>query len=159
MLWLVDDGAESRRNLSQRWRAHGLAPERLVFAPRVAPERYRARVALADLFLDTMPFNAGTVAPDALRVGLPLLTLRGQAFAGRMASSLLAAMGLDELVATSLPEYVAMATELARNPGRYRPLRARLDAGLWERTLGDGAGFTRRLEAALKSIRIGPRPA
>jgi predicted O-linked N-acetylglucosamine transferase (SPINDLY family) len=156
VLWLVDDGAESRRNLAARWQAHGLAPERLVFAPRVAPERYRARMALADLFLDTAPFNAGTVASDALRMGLPLLTLQGQAFAGRMASSLLAAMDLRELIATSLPEYVALATRIARDPGRYRPLRARVSARCWERTLGDAAGFTRRLEAALTSVRLCP---
>ncbi len=156
VLWLVEDGAASRRNLSALWAERGLAPERLIFAPRVDPAQYRARMALADLFLDTSPYNAGTIASDALRMGLPILTLQGRAFAARMATSLLTAMDLPELIAADLADYVHRAVRLAQRPEEAASLRARLSGDLWLRTLGDSEGFTRRLESALRSIRIQP---
>ncbi len=156
VLWLVDDGPGSRRALTERWLARGLAPERLIFAPRVDPARYRARMALADLFLDTTPYNAGTVASDALRMGLPLLTLAGRAFAARMATSLLTAMEMPECIAADLPDYATRAVAFAREPARHAALRGRLAAGAWRRTLGDAAGFTRRLEDAYRRVRLAP---
>jgi predicted O-linked N-acetylglucosamine transferase (SPINDLY family) len=155
VLWLIDDGAASRANLQARWRAAGLAPERLVFAPRVDPDRYRARMALADLFLDTTPYNAGTIASDALRMGLPLLTLAGRAFCARMAASLLTAIGLPELIAADLAGYEAMAIRLARHPAELGALRGRLAGDAWASTLGDAAGFTRRLETAYRRVALG----
>ena len=153
VLWLVDDGAASRRNLLARWQEAGLGAERLVFAPRVDPARYRARLALADLFLDTSPYNAGTIASDALRMGLPLLALEGRAFAARMATSLLHAVGLPEMAVKGLDAYAAKAVALARDPAAMAGLRAHLAGDAWARTLGDAAGFTRRLEAAYRTIR------
>lgn len=152
VLWLIDDGAASRRNLLVRWQAAGLGAERLVFAPRVDPARYRARLALADLFLDTAPYNAGTIASDALRMGLPLLTLQGRAFAGRMATSLLHAIGLPELAVADQEAYVAKAVALARDPAALDALKAHLAGDAWARTLGDAEGFTRRLEAAYRKV-------
>ncbi len=157
VLWIVDDGPVSRRNFIERWAARGLAPERLIFAPRVDPDRYRSRMALADLFLDTTPYNAGTIASDALRMGLPLLTLQGKAFAARMASSILTAIGLDDCVTTDIDGYVGTAIRLARDPGAYRALRERLGGDAWMRTLGNAADFTQRFETAMKSIRKTPR--
>lgn len=156
VLWLVDDTAEGRAALSARWAAAGLAPERLIFAPRVDPDRYRARLALADLFLDTAPYNAGTIASDALRMGLPLLTLQGKAFSSRMASSLLTAVGLPDCIATSPEDYEARAIDLALSPDRLAQARAHLAGGAWARTLGDAADFTRRFEAAIASVRRHP---
>jgi predicted O-linked N-acetylglucosamine transferase (SPINDLY family) len=153
VLWLVDDGAASRRNLLARWQAAGLGAERLVFALRVDPARYRARLALADLFLDTSPYNAGTIASDALRMGLPLLALEGRAFAARMATSLLHAVGLPEMAVQDLEAYAAKAVALAQDPAAMAGLRAHLAGDAWARTLGDAAGFTRRLEAAYRKIR------
>jgi predicted O-linked N-acetylglucosamine transferase (SPINDLY family) len=153
VLWLVDDGAASRRNLLARWQAAGLGAERLVFAPRVDPARYRARLALADLFLDTSPYNAGTIASDALRMGLPLLALEGRAFAARMATSLLHAVGLPDMAVQDLEAYAAKAVALAQDPAAMAGLRAHLAGDAWARTLGDAAGFTRRLEAAYRKIR------
>lgn len=153
VLWLVDDGEASRRNLLARWQQAGLEAERLVFAPRVDPGRYRARFALADLFLDTSPYNAGTIASDALRMGLPLLSLAGRAFAARMATSLLAAIGMPEMAVADLDSYVARAVALARDPAAMAALRAHLAGDAWARTLGDAEGFTRRLEAALQTVR------
>ena len=156
MLWLVDDGAASRRNLLARFVAAGLAAERLIFAPRVDPARYRARMALGDLFLDTTPYNAGTIASDALRMGLPLLTLAGRAFAARMATSLLTAIGLPELIAADLDGYVAKAVAIARDPAALAVLRRHLAGDAWACSLGDTASFTRRLEAAYRRIRLTP---
>jgi len=155
VLWLVDDGAASRRNLTARWVASGLAADRLVFAPRVDPARYRARMTLGDLFLDTAPYNAGTIASDALRMGLPLLTLEGRAFAARMAASLLTAIGLVQLIAADLDGYVAMAVELARDPAALAAVRQHLAGDAWQRSLGDAEGFTPRLEAGYRRVRLG----
>ncbi len=152
VLWLVDDNPESRAALTARWLAAGLGPDRLIFAPRVDPARYRARLALADLFLDTTPYNAGTIASDALRMGLPLLTLQGQAFAARMASSLLTAVGLTDCITTTLEEYVALAVEIVRDAGLHGRLKAQLAGDTWARTLGDAAGFTRRFEAVMERV-------
>ena len=154
VLWLVEDNPTSKANFRRRWAERGLAPERLVFAARVDPARYRARMALGDLFLDTSPYNAGTVASDALRAGLPILTVSGRAFAARMAESLLTAIDLADLVAEDLDAYVAMAVGLARDPEAQAALRGRLDGGRWAATLGDAARFTRRLEDAYRRIRM-----
>ena len=153
VLWLIDDNPESRAALTARWGAAGLAPERLIFAPRVDPDRYRARLALADLFLDTSPYNAGTIASDALRMGLPLLTLQGTAFAARMAASLLTAIGLPECITTSPADYVAKAILIGQDRRLQSELKARLAGDAWSRTLGDSAGFTRRFEAVMRSVR------
>jgi predicted O-linked N-acetylglucosamine transferase (SPINDLY family) len=156
VLWLVADNEPGRRNLTEQARRRGIAAERLVFAARVDPARYRARLALADLFLDTTPYNAGTVASDALRMGLPLLTLAGQAFASRMAASLLTAIGLPEGVTTARADYIARAVAVATDPPLHARMRATLAGDAWQRTLGDSAGFTARLEAALRRIRLQP---
>ena len=152
VLWLIDDNPESRAALTARWTARGLAPDRLIFAPRVDPDRYRARLALADLFLDTTPYNAGTIASDALRMGLPLLTLQGTAFAARMAASLLTAIGLTNCIATSLPDYIARAIRIGQDRDLHGELKAHLAGDAWARTLGDSAEFTRRFEAVMKQV-------
>lgn len=154
VLWLIDDNPESRAALSGRWQAAGLAAGRLIFAARTDPDRYRARLALADLFLDTAPYNAGTVASDALRMGLPVLTLAGRAFAARMGASLLGAVGLPDCIAVDLKDYETRAVAMGRDPQRLDAARAHLAGGAWARTLGDSAGFTRRLEAALASVAL-----
>jgi predicted O-linked N-acetylglucosamine transferase (SPINDLY family) len=150
-LWLIDDNPVSRANLIRYAADNGVSADRLIFTPRAWPADYLARLRLADLYLDTHPYNAGTVASDALRVGLPLLTLRGQSFVSRMAGSLLSAVGLEELVAPTPQDYVEIAVGLARDPELYRQLRGRL-AGAWDGSLGDVALFTRRFEAALASV-------
>ena len=152
VLWLIDDNPESRVALSGRWVAQGLDPARLIFAARVDPDRYRARLALADLFLDTAPYNAGTIASDALRMGLPLLTLRGTAFAARMAASLLTAVGLTDCIAISMEDYIARAVTFGQDAGVFGQVKAKLAGDAWMRTLGDSAGFARRFEATVMSV-------
>ena len=156
VLWLVDDNPESRAALSRRAALAGIAPGRLIFAPRVAPVHYRARLALADLFLDTTPYNAGTVASDALRMGLPLVTLLGKSFAARMAASLLTRIGQSECIAPDLAGYVALAVAIARDGARHARLRQHLRDGAWQRTLGDVETFTRNLEASLVRVHLPP---
>ena len=156
VLWLIDDNPEARAALSAAWVRRGLAAERLIFAPRVDPDRYRARLALADLFLDTSPYNAGTIASDALRMGLPLITLQGTAFSARMASSLLTAVGLTEGIATTLAGYVSLAQAIASDPVRHGRMRDHLSNGAWKRTLGDASAFTERFEAVLTKVRLQP---
>ncbi|MCO6415433.1 glycosyl transferase family 1 [Siccirubricoccus sp. KC 17139] len=152
VLWLVEDTESSKSNLLRHAAAAGINPSRLVFAPRAEPAHYLARFTLADLFLDTTPYNAGTVASDALRMGLPLLTLSGRAFASRMAGSLLKALGLEAGITADLESYVARAVEFATQPGLLA--EARLACTRWAARIGDGAGFTRRLEAAYRRIRL-----
>ena len=157
VLWLLDGGPESRANLGAHWAAAGLDPGRLRFAPRAEPARYLARLGLADVFLDTWPCNAGAAASDALRMGVPIVTLAGRAFAGRMAASLLASVGLAEpCVARDAEGYVRRAVALAGDGRRRAMMRAHLVGGAWARTLGDTEGFTRRFEAALRRIVLRP---
>jgi len=152
VLWLVEDTAASREQLRARAAARGVAAERLVFAPRVEPARYMARFGLGDVFLDTFPYNAGTVASDALRMRLPIVTLSGRAFASRMAGSLLRGIGLLDGITTDLPAYVERAVAFATEPALLREARAILAGDAWARTLGDVVGFTARLEAAYRAV-------
>ncbi len=111
------------RNLRAAAQTAGIDPARLVFAPPIPPEDYLARFGIADLFLDTWPFNAGTTASDALWAGLPVLTCMGQAYASRMAGSLLMSAGLPELVCESAQAYMSKAIEFGKNPDRLKILR------------------------------------
>ena len=152
VLWLLDDNPAARRNLQERARARGVDPARLVFAARVAHAEHLARHRLADLFLDNLPCNAHTTASDALWAGLPLLTCRGTTFAGRVAASLLEAVGLHELIAPSPARYEELALELARDPGLLGACRERLARNRLTHPLFDTALFRRHLEAAFETM-------
>jgi protein O-GlcNAc transferase len=152
VLWLIEDNAAAAQNLRKEATAHGVDAGRLIFAPRLPPPRHLARHRLADLFLDTLPYNAHTTASDALWTGLPLVTCRGTAFAGRVAASLLEAIGLPELIAETPDQYEAMALELARSPEKLAALRAELAANRTTMPLFDTARFTRDLEAAFSTM-------
>ncbi len=156
VLWLTEDNATGIANLRREAARAGIAPERLIFASRCDPAHYLARLRLADLFLDTFPYNAGTVASDALRMGLPIVTLAGRAFASRMAASLSTAVGTSDGIATTLDDYIAAAVALATNPSRHAALRQRLTGDAWTQTLGNTAGFTQRMEAAYEAILLRP---
>jgi predicted O-linked N-acetylglucosamine transferase (SPINDLY family) len=149
VLWLVDDNQWSRQNLRLKALISGIDPSRLLFANRTDPASYMARLAVADLFLDTFPYNAGTIASDAIRMGLPLLTLAGQSFASRMAAGMLHAIGADAGVTGTMDAYVSAAVALATDRDAYAAYRGRFTETAWTASLGDIAGFTRRFEAAL----------
>ena len=151
VLWLLLDNPQSAENLRREAAARGVAPERLVFAPRCAHADHLARQPLADLFLDTLPYGAHTTASDALRMGVPVLSCAGGSFASRVGASLLTALGLPELVAPNLPAYEAAAIALATEAGRLGALRQRLHAARQASGLFDPVRFARALEATLVS--------
>ncbi len=152
VLWLLDANAAAKENLRREASAAGIAPERLIFAPRLPPAQHLARHRLADLFLDTLPYNAHTTASDALWTGLPVLTCRGETFPGRVAASLLTAVGMEELITSSLPEYEALALALAADPARLAGLKAKLAANRSAAPLFDTARFARGIEAAYEQM-------
>jgi predicted O-linked N-acetylglucosamine transferase (SPINDLY family) len=148
VLWLLGDNEGAIRNLTREAEARGVSPGRLIFASRVAPDEHLARFGLADLFLDTLPYNAHTTASDALWTGVPVLTCMGEAFAARVATSLLKAAGLPELVTTTLGEYQALAVELGRDRAALKRLKERLTLARDSCALFDTRRLTRHLEAA-----------
>jgi predicted O-linked N-acetylglucosamine transferase (SPINDLY family) len=148
VLWLLASHEAVAANLRAQAQARGVDPARLRFAGRRPYARYLADFQQADLFLDTLPFNAGTTASDALWAGLPVLAQLGHSFAGRMAASLLDAVGLPELITQSEADYEALALRLANEPALLRGLRERLEANRLRSPLFDTERFTRHLERA-----------
>ena len=152
VLWLLEDNETAVANLKREAEARGVSATRLVFAPRLNAQAHLARQSLADLFLDTLPCTAHTTASDALFVGLPVLTMLGTTFAGRVAASLVRAIGMPELIAPSLEAYEAMALGLARDPSALAALKTRLMQKRRTEALFDTARFTRNLEAAFAGM-------
>jgi len=152
VLWLLDEDEHAADHLRQHMQRAGLSPQRIVLAKRTSRETYLANQGAADLFLDTLPYNAGTTASDALWMGLPVLTQLGQSFAGRMAASLLQAAGLPELITTSVDDYIRTAVRLARQPEELAALKQRLHRNRLLCPLFDAPQFTRHLELALQDI-------
>jgi protein O-GlcNAc transferase len=149
VLWLSHVNDVASRNLLREAERHGVACDRLVFAPFIpSSSDHLARLSLADLFLDTLPYNAHSTAVDALWAGVPVLTTRGTTFASRVAASALHAAGLPELVTDSLQAYEARALELAGNPAELAELKERLKRDRRSQPLFDTARFTRHLENA-----------
>ncbi len=149
VLWLVQRNAFSQANLRREAAARGVDPARLVFAERVPRvEDHLARYRLADIFLDTAPYNAHTTAADALMAGLPVITWMGEAFPSRVAGSLLHAVGLPELATRSLAEYEALALKLLGDPALLAQTKAKLAANRKTHPLFDTARFCRNVEAA-----------
>ena len=152
-LWLLAEGEQVETNLRGEAVRAGIEPDRLVFGGRLALSEYLGRFRCADLFLDTLPFNAGTTANDALFTGLPVLTRCGKSFAGRMAASLLKALDLPELVVESRDEYEATAIRLARQPAEVARIKSKLAQNLRAGPLFDMPRYTRHLEAAYFEMR------
>ncbi|MCC6467258.1 MAG: tetratricopeptide repeat protein [Alphaproteobacteria bacterium] len=152
VLWLLEANDTATANLRREAERRGVAPQRLVFAARVRPDEHLARHRLADLFLDTLPYNAHTTASDALWAGLPILTCMGGAFPGRVAASLLRAAGLPELIASGLDDYDALAFRLATEPGLLAGLRARLARNRATCALFDTDRMRRHLESAYTTM-------
>lgn len=152
VLWLLDGGEEVSRNLQGEAAVRGLAPQRLVFAPRLPREAHLARHACADLFLDTFYYNAHTTAADALWTGLPVLTCPGSTMASRICASIVRAAGLPELVAPDHAAYEAMALRLATHPEELAALRAKLAANRLRCALFDTARRVRELDRAFEMM-------
>jgi predicted O-linked N-acetylglucosamine transferase (SPINDLY family) len=150
VLWLYVGNTWAADNLRMEAAKRGVHAERLVFATRSPVEEYLSWIRQADLFLDTLPFNAGATASDALRVGVPLVTLIGNAIAGRYAASLLKTLDLEELITHSADEYENLAVELATDRDRLRRIREKLQINVQTSPLFDSERFTRNLERAYR---------
>jgi protein O-GlcNAc transferase len=152
VLWLFQDNAKAADNLRQAARASGVSAERLIFAGRMPPSEHLARHRAADLFLDTLPYNAHTTAYDALWAGLPVLTRIGNTYVGRVAASLLSAIGLPELITATVEDYERLAVDLATHPEKLIAIRTRLANNRLTTPLFDTGLFTARIEAAYTAM-------
>jgi protein O-GlcNAc transferase len=150
VLWLLD--GPHAGNLHREATARGIDPSRLVFAPKLPPDQHLARHQLADLFLDTLPYNAHTSCSDALWAGLPVITCYGKAFPGRVAASLLKAIDLPELVTTNLADYENRALELAKNPALLAATKQKLLRNRRATPLYDSERFRQAIEAAYEKM-------
>ena len=149
VIWISENNAFFRANIVVKFESRGIDPGRIIFAPRVELMKdHLARYTLADLFLDTYPYNAHTTAVDSLKTGVPILTLMGQSFASRVAASLLSAIGLPELITNTQEEYEALAIELALNPNKLADIKLKLANNRFTTPLFDTPLFTKNLETA-----------
>ena len=149
VLWLLEAVAPFAENIARHARAHGVDPARILYAPNLPPDRHLARLSLADLFLDGLPYNAHTTASDALWAGVPVLTQIGTAFPGRVAASLLKAANLPDLVTENAQDFERLAVTLARDPAAMAAVKQRLtrDCPLFDTDL-----FRRRIESAYEKM-------
>jgi protein O-GlcNAc transferase len=152
VLWLLEDNPTAASNLRKEATTRGVNPERLIFAKRLPLAEHLARHRLADLFLDTLPYNAHTTASDALWAGLPILTCLGETFAGRVAASLLNAIGLPELIAATPEAYEQMAIDLATHPEKLAVIKRKLAENRLTTPLFDTKLFTKHIEAAYTAM-------
>jgi predicted O-linked N-acetylglucosamine transferase (SPINDLY family) len=152
VLWLLATHPAVAENLRREAVLRGVAADRLVFASRTNYAAHLGRYAHVDLFLDSLPFNAGATAGDALSQGVPLLTCAGESFASRMSASLLTSLGLAQLVTRHLMSYEALALELMREPTRLKQLRANLQELRGHHAFFATDRYCRHLEAAFQEM-------
>ncbi|MDZ4851155.1 MAG: tetratricopeptide repeat protein [Pirellulaceae bacterium] len=152
VLWLLESNPQAKANLRREARLRRVDESRLVFAPPQPNDRHLARHKLADLFLDTYPVCAHTTASDALRMGLPIVTLSGEAFVSRVAGSLLHTLDLDDWIASNLDDYESMALKLAHEPAFLSQVRCKVTENLKRSDLYDGKAFARKVEHAYRSM-------
>jgi predicted O-linked N-acetylglucosamine transferase (SPINDLY family) len=152
VLWLLESNSQCSENLRREAVARGVAGERLIFAPLASQDEHMARLQLADLCIDTLPYNAHTTGSDALWAGVPLVTCRGQSFAGRVAASLLNAVGLPELVTDSMDAYEKLIVALAGDPARLQSLRRKLADNRPSAPLFDTDQYRRHIESAYATM-------
>jgi predicted O-linked N-acetylglucosamine transferase (SPINDLY family) len=148
VLFLYTDNIKSKINLIKEAGLRGIDSSRLIFGERIEYQKYLARYQVCDLFLDTLPYNAGTTASDALWAGLPVLTLVGESFASRVAASLLNSISLPELITNTQDEYEALAIELAANAQNFEDIKLKLANNRLTTILFDAPLFTKHMEAA-----------
>ena len=152
VLWLRPSNRWSEANLKKEAQDRGIDSDRLVFAKKCAYSEYLIRLTKADLFLDTFNFNAGAMANDALWCGLPVLTLQGQSYVARMASSLLTAIDLPNLITTNEDDYEQIALDLAGNPDKLELIRTQLNTSRDSSPLFDTEQFTKDIETAYRRM-------
>jgi len=151
VLWLYADNPLAVKNLQEEATRRGIDQHRLIFAQRMPQPEHLARYRLADLFLDSFPYGAHTTASDALWVGLPVLTMCGEAFSSRVASSLLSAVGLSELITYNESDYLRLAIQLANDPRKITLLREKLSNGKLTSALFNTSLFCQRIESGYQA--------
>jgi predicted O-linked N-acetylglucosamine transferase (SPINDLY family) len=154
VLWLLADNEWALANMQREADAHGISRDRFIMAPRVAPPEYLARFQLADVMLDTFPYNAGTTASDALWMGLPIITYSGRTYISRMAGSLLTNVGLPDLVTFSLEDYERLAVQLGNNPLRVASYKRYLAEHGRESKLFDVPGLVKDIETEFERLAL-----
>ena len=142
----------SKANLTKEITQREVDADRLIFAESIPRDQYLARYRVADLFLDTHPYNAGTTASDALKMGLPMVTYLGQSYQARMGASIVNALNLPELITNTPEEYESLAIELATNPDKLKAIKDKLASNLSTAPLFDTKLFTKNIEAAYTTI-------
>ena len=151
VLWLLEDNPVNKKNIQKEAKRRGISEDRIIFANRIENSEHLARHQLADLFLDTLPYNAHTTASDALWSGLPVLTCEGDTFQGKVASSLLNAIGLPELITNSLHEYQKLAIKIA-NGNNISDIKNKLNNNIKSTALFNTKNFTKYVEEAYIKI-------
>jgi predicted O-linked N-acetylglucosamine transferase (SPINDLY family) len=152
VLWILLNNRNAAQNLKNEAKLLGVDPNRVIFASNMLNEDHLKRIQLADLFLDTFPYNAHTTASDALRVCLPVLTLEGESFPSRVASSLLRELCITELISKSLSDYEDIAIKIASNPELLQKIKKKLTANLHSTTLFNSKLYAKNLESAYRKI-------
>jgi predicted O-linked N-acetylglucosamine transferase (SPINDLY family) len=154
VLWLFESNKNIAKNLSREAEHHGVSASRLIFSGVLPIPEYLARYKLADLFLDTFPYNAGTTASDALWAGLPVLTRSGKSFPSRMAGSILKAIDAPELVTCSIEHYEDLAVELATNRSKLKSIREKIETNKMSAPLFNSPKTTKNIERAYQKMHL-----
>jgi protein O-GlcNAc transferase len=152
VMFIYVDNELAKTNLIREIADRGINPSRLIFGKRLSKSKYLARYQVADLFLDTHPYNAGATASDALRMGLPVLTLEGKSFNSRSAASIISALNLPQLITSSEKEYETLAVELGNDPEKLKLIKEKLASNLSTAPLYDTPLFTKNLESAFSQM-------
>ena len=151
-MWLLSDNDDSKKNLKIEFEKKKIDPKRIIFGTKVPIKSILARIKFADLFLDTFPYNAHTSCSDSIWAGLPILTLEGDSFQSRVASSLLKTTGLNELIAKNEKEYVDKAVYIAKNKEYLNQLKNKLLNSKDNNPLFDNKSFTHNIEKAYSIV-------
>jgi predicted O-linked N-acetylglucosamine transferase (SPINDLY family) len=152
VLWLAEENETAKLNIKKEALIRNVDPSRLIFAKKIALAEYMSRLKLADLFLDTYPYSAGTVASDALRMGLPLIALEGRTFSSRMSSSLLCAINMAELITSSTAQYESLAISLCEDKMKYDAIKRKIQQELPKSALFNIKRTTESIESAFSLI-------
>lgn len=146
VLWLPQSTSEAQENLRKEAKIRRIDPKRLMFGKIVKLEDHLKRLPLADIMLDTYPYSGGATTSHALRMNVPVITLKGRGYVSRMSASLLHGVGMDELVCTTCAQYEKLAITLGKSPKKCEELKAKLKENLTKTHLYDTALFVRNLE-------------
>jgi predicted O-linked N-acetylglucosamine transferase (SPINDLY family) len=152
VLWLLISSNIGRDNLKKESIKNGVDPKRIIFTDRVSAEEHLKRIGLIDLFLDTYPYNAHTTAREAIKMSVPILTLIGESFASRVASSLLKNVGLEELIVNNIHDYARVAIKIANDKKKLRTLKNHLSKSDNTKKLFNNEKFTKDLEKIYENI-------